>query len=509
MPSAHPWSTSMGPVLSRRRFLVGAGGLSAAAVLAGCSSSPAAPAAVRIGPDSPQVAAVEKTRQAAGQRTVDVAVDAVTGPVDIGGTTVQTWSYGGQVPGKEIRLRRGDLLRAQVTNQLPDPTTVHWHGVALRNDMDGVPALTQAPIAPGAAMRYEFTVPAAGTYWFHPHVGPQLDRGLQAPLIVEDPTEGADYDQELVVVFDDWLDGTGRTPKQVLADLQSHGMGGMGGGGMGGMAMARSALLGGDAGDVTYPHYLANGRTPTAPRSFAAQPGQRIRLRMINAGGDTAFRVGVPGTPMTITHTDGYPVTPTRADAVLMGMGERVDAVITMPPTAVPLLGLAEGKGGLAQLLLQPGSGPIPDPTAAATALMGRPAMLVNAIRAAAAVTLPPRNPDVVHEMTLAGPGAGYVWTINGQAYDPNRGVPVHEGQRVRLRYSNTTTMFHPMHLHGHTFQIHGPGGVGPRKDTTIVLPGQTVEVDFDATNPGQWLTHCHNIYHGEAGMMTVVSYIR
>jgi len=230
---------------------------------------------------------------------------------------------------------------------------------------------------------------------------------------------------------------------------------------------------------------------------------------MINAGGDTAFRIGVPGTGMTITHTDGFPVTPTPVQAVLLGMGERVDAVITMPDSAVPLLGLAEGKNGTAALLLQPGRGPVPDVAAAATALMTRPVTMPGDLRATAAVTLLARDPDVVADLTLAGPGNGYTWTINGQTYDPNRGVPVHEGQRVRLRYINTTTMFHPMHLHGHTFQIHTPNGPGPRKDTAIVRPGQTLEVDFDATNPGQWLTHCHNIYHGEAGMMTVVSYVQ
>jgi FtsP/CotA-like multicopper oxidase with cupredoxin domain len=109
--------------------------------------------------------------------------------------------------------------------------------------------------------------------------------------------------------------------------------------------------------------------------------------------------------------------------------------------------------------------------------------------------------------MVLGGPGDGYRWTINDQVYDPAQGVPVREGQRVRIRFSNTTTMFHPMHLHGHTFQVRSPNGPGPRKDTHIVLPGQSVDIDFDANNPGQWLTHCHNVYHGEAGMMTVVSY--
>ncbi|WP_298800352.1 multicopper oxidase family protein [uncultured Pseudonocardia sp.] len=508
MPATRPRHRPS-PELSRRSFLIAAGGAGAAAVLAGCgSATEGALPGSRVGPGSPQVLQAELARRGAGQRTVDVALDAVTGPVDIGARTVATWSYGGEVPGTEIRVRRGDLLRAQVSNHLPAPTTVHWHGVALRNDMDGVPVLTQPEIAPGAAMRYAFTVPDPGTYWLHPHVGTQLDRGLQAPLIIEDPADGAGYDQELVVVFDDWLDGTGRTPDQVLTDLRAHGMGG-GMGGSGGMAMAQSALLGGDAGDVTYPFYLANGRTPDAARTFAAKPGQRIRLRMINAGGDTAFRVGVPGSGMTITHTDGFPVTPTQAQAVLLGMGERVDAVITMPATAVPLLGLAEGKNGTAALLLQPGHGPAPDTAVAATALMSQPVTMPNNLRGTAALTLPTRSPDVVADMKLAGPGNGYTWTINDQTYDPNRGVPVHEGQRVRLRFINTTTMFHPMHLHGHTFQIHTPNGPGPRKDTAIVRPSQTLEVDFDADNPGQWLTHCHNIYHGEAGMMTVISYLQ
>jgi FtsP/CotA-like multicopper oxidase with cupredoxin domain len=496
--------------VSRRRFLLAAGaaagGLGAAAVLGGCgTATEGALSGDRVGPGSPLIAQVEGGRRAPGQRAVAATLDAQVGPVDLGGPVVTTWTYSGQLPGREIRLRRGELLRAQLANQLPAPTTVHWHGIALRNDMDGVPVLTQPEIAPGAAMGYEFTVPDPGTYWFHPHVGPQLDRGLYAPLIIEDPADGG-YDQELVVVFDDWLDGTGRTPDQVLADLQAHGMGG-GAGGMGGMSMAHSPLLGGDAGDVSYPYYLANGRVAAAPRVFTAKPGHRIRLRMINAGGDTAFRVGIPATPMTVTHTDGYPVTPTRAEAVLLGMGERVDAVITMPTSAIPLLGLAEGKNGAAALLLQPGTGPAPDLAAAAASLTARPVTMLAALPADPAVALPARDPDVVADMTLAGPGNGYRWTINDQTYDPNRGVEVHQGQRVRLRYINTTTMFHPMHLHGHTFGIHTPTGPGPRKDTAIVLPGQTLEVDFDATNPGQWLTHCHNIYHGESAMMTVVSY--
>lgn len=457
------------------------------------------------------MSAVERARRTAGQRTSEVSLDAVQGEVDLGGRVVRTWSYGGQLPGREIRVRRGDLLSVNLRNDLPEATTIHWHGLALRNDMDGVPEVTQRPIGPLSSFRYEFTVPDAGTFFFHPHVGVQLDRGLYAPLIVEDPDAPGDYDTELVVVLDDWLDGLGRDPDGVFKELRAGGMGAMGGmdhSGSGGMGMARSTLLGGDAGDVTYPHFLANGRLAAAPQVVAARQGQRLRLRLINAAADTAFRVGLPDVPMTVTHTDGFPVQPANADAVLLGMGERIDAIITVPDRPVPLLALVEGKNGFAQLVLQPGRGAAPDPAALVAQLGSRPVLVATDTRATDAVRLAERVPDVVHELKLGGPDPGYTWTINGQLYDPNRGVPVREGQRVRLRFANTTTMFHPMHLHGHTFQVRSQGRPGPRKDTLNVLPGRTVEVDFDADNPGQWLTHCHNVYHGEAGMMTVVSYV-
>ena len=500
--------------MSRRRFLaLGAGTLGTsvlgAAGLAACSdSSPSANSAVA--PTSSRVLELERARQNPGQRIVTASLDAGSGIIDLGGRAVQTWSYNSTVPGPLIRLTAGEQLRVDLRNSLPQPTTVHWHGIALRNDMDGVPALTQDQIDPGAEFRYEFTAPHPGTYIYHPHVGTQLDRGLYGALIVDDPAEPGRYDQELVVLFDDWIDGTGRDPDQVLADLKANGMSGSGGmAGMGGhdqMQMPQSDLLGGDAGDVSYPIYVANGRISTIPETFATKPGNRIRLRLINISGDTAFRVGVPGTPMTVTHTDGFPVNPSTADAVLLGMGERLDAVVEVPERSVPLLGLAEGKGGVTQVLLSTGGAANTD-TRAGVAQLGRRVLSADALTATDAVQLDQRRPDVTHRIILGGPGDGYLWTINGQPYDPARGLAVTEGQRVRLSFVNDTTMFHPMHLHGHTFQVRGAGARGPRKDTLSVLPGQTVDVDFDADNPGQWLAHCHNIYHGEAGMMTFVSY--
>jgi FtsP/CotA-like multicopper oxidase with cupredoxin domain len=496
--------------LSRRGFLA----LGAAATLAACSSGTTpAPSANRIGPKSALVDHAEAIRRKAGAPTSKVALSAEVRDVDLGGIQVRTWSFG-ELPGKEIRLKRGAILQAQLSNRLPQPTTVHWHGLALRNDMDGVPGVTQSEVAPGSDFTYEFAVPEAGTFWFHPHVGVQLDRGLYAPLIVEDPEDGSDYDTELVIVLDDWLDGTGTDPDAVLSNLKQNGMT------MGGMSsmpdmpgmsgMPQSELLGGDAGDVTYPHMLANGRVPAAPATFAAKPGQRVRLRLINAGADTAFRVGVPGVPMRITHTDGFPaVAPRQADAVLLGMGERIDAVITVPDKGVPVLALAEGKDAHAQVLVHAANSRATAANDDAVVQLKKTTPLtVDDLTAAPNVTLADRAPDVTHDLVLAGPGAKYDWTINGKPYDPADGLPIRTGQRVRLRFRNDSDMYHPMHLHGHTFQVRGRNGLGARKDTVLVLPRRTVEVDFDANNPGQWLSHCHNAYHGEAGMMTVVSYV-
>jgi FtsP/CotA-like multicopper oxidase with cupredoxin domain len=168
-----------------------AAALGAVGAVAGCTARAASPAAspVRrhlIGPHSPQVAAAEAARRAAGTTLAGVAPQA--GHIDLGGPIVATWSYGGQVPGPEIRVRKGQTLQALLVNGLPVETTVHWHGVAIRNDMDGVPGMTQAPVPANREYTYSFAVTEPGTYWYHPHVGVQLDRGLYGPLIVEDPS---------------------------------------------------------------------------------------------------------------------------------------------------------------------------------------------------------------------------------------------------------------------------------------------------------------------------------
>jgi FtsP/CotA-like multicopper oxidase with cupredoxin domain len=355
----------------------------------------------------------------------------------------------------------------------------------------------------GSNFTYRFVADAPGTYFFHPHVGVQLDRGLYAPLIVEDPAEPGAYDHEWTVVLDDWIDGTGTTPDQVLAALR-NGMSDMGGMDMDSMLMgATSELLGGDAGDVKYPHYLINGRISSAPRTFRARPGQRVRLRVINAGSDTAFRVALGEHRMRVTHTDGFPVIPVETDALLIGMGERYDVLVTLSSGVFPLTALAEGKDSTGLALVRTASGAPPRSSVRPRQLTGRLLRYAD-LRPAGPVPLAAKTADIEHVLELTGSMTNYDWGLNGRPYDPSRPLPVLSGQRVRITFRNRTTMWHPMHIHGHTFQVNGDG---PRKDTAIVLPNQTVTCDFNADNPGRWMTHCHNAYHAEAGMMSVLGY--
>ncbi|NUT37922.1 MAG: multicopper oxidase family protein [Hamadaea sp.] len=486
-------------MISRRSLLAGGLGGAGMAALGACTDAPAVDDVVR--PDGSQVAAAEAARTPGTVRQVGLAPAAAD--VDLGGVTVSTWTYGGVLPGAPIRVTAGEQVKATVLNRLPDDTSVHWHGLALRNDADGVPHVTQNPIRPGGAYTYQFTAAHPGTYWFHPHTGVQLDRGLYAPLIVEDPREPLSYDDEWIVVLDDWLDGVGgRTPDAQLAEL-TKGMGAMmAGGHMMGMT---SSLLGGDAGDVAYPHYLINGRLPTDPQVHTGKPGRRLRIRFINAGGDTAFRVAIGGHTMTVTHTDGFPVVHRDTDALLIGMGERYDVLVTLGDGVFPLVALAEGKDATAYALIRTGVGR-PASTVSRPPELNRRIVTYRQLAAGPEAALTDRTATRTITLKLTGGMMAYDWGFDGRRFD--HGTVAHTvsaGERVRLEFENTTTMWHPVHLHGHTFAIGGPSG--PRKDTAIVLPGQTLTTLFDADNPGRWMIHCHNAYHAEAGMMTLVGY--
>ncbi|MFD5618034.1 multicopper oxidase family protein, partial [Streptomyces yangpuensis] len=249
----------------------------------------------------------------------------------------------------------------------------------------------------------------------------------------------------------------------------------------------------------------STGGAPEDPSVFTARPGDRIRLRIVNAGGDTAFRIALGGHELTVTHTDGFPVEHTTTRSLLLGMGERYDVLVTAQDGVFPLTALAEGKDGSALAVLRTGTGTAPTAATRPEELAARP-LMADALRAAGPAVLAPREPDRTVQIRLTGSMTRYDWAFDGTPYTPDQRHPVKAGERVRLEFRNATPMWHPVHLHGHSFALgEGPGGA--RKDTAIVLPGGRLTADFDADNPGLWMTHCHNVYHSESGMMTVIGY--
>ncbi len=463
------------------------------------------------------IADAEARRPHSG-RTVSATLTADRARVDLGGTVAETVSYNGTVPGPLVRASVGDELAVTVRNRLDRTTSVHWHGIALRNDMDGASPATPDIVA-GSDFTYRFSVPHPGTYWAHPHTGLDADTGLYFPVIVDDPNEPGSYDAEWVVMLDDWTDGVGSSPAQIYDGLRNspggHNMPGMDMPGMSGMGTVpgvggagTSTLLGGDAGDVSYPYYMVNGRIPQAPSTFRVKPGHRVRIRLINSGSDTAFRVALAGHKLTVTHTDGFAVVPTDVDAVLIGMGERYDVVVTAGDGVFPLVAAAEGKNASARALLVSGSGTPPATDYVPPELQGRVGTVAT-FAAAPGAALPKARADADLPAELGGGMMNYDWSINGMPFSTTRPLEVHQGQRITLSFRNTSMMWHPMHLHGHTFEVlTADGRPGARKDTVIVLPMQQLRVTFDADNPGEWMLHCHNTYHQEAGMMTSLNYI-
>ena len=366
----------------------------------------------------------------------------------------------------------------------------------------------------GESFTYRFIVPDPGTCWFHPHMGLDLDRGMYAPLIVDDPAEPGRYDTESVLILDDWLDGIGGASPQATYDglVAGGGSGGTGsmGGGMGDMGSGSSAGGMGsmnDTGDVMYPMHLINGRPRADAPTVVVPAGGRARLRLINAGSDTLYRVAVGGQTLTVTHLDGFPIDPQEVESVLMSMGERVDVLVEPVSGVWPIMASPEGKDGaaLAWLRTSDSNAATPD-VGVRLPEQDRRILDVFSARATEAAALPSGSADRTVDLALTGAMAGYEWGINGKAFGDGDPVEIRRGERLRVRLRNNTMMVHPMHLHGHTFALATDGAA--RKDTVLVQPMKTVSVDVLADNPGEWMLHCHNTYHLEAGMATQLSYV-
>jgi FtsP/CotA-like multicopper oxidase with cupredoxin domain len=461
----------------------------------------------------------------------DYVIGVVPQTIEFGHRTADTWTYG-SLPGPEIRVPQGQRVRIMVENHLRDAdTTVHWHGIRLANAMDGVPGLTQQAIHPGGSFLYDFVPPDAGTFFFHPHVGVQLDRGLYGALIVEPEQETLAYDREVTLFLDDWLDGLAGTPNQTLASLK-QGMSGMGMnmGGMGTMDMTGDPVPGSfvsitrrrsrwgslpalanlmnqgqvDVGDVTYPLYLINGRPPEDPFPVRVKQKERLRMRLINAASDTIFALSVEGHPLTAVAADGGLIAPVKTDAVVLAPGERLDVILhATNPGAHRIVATALGKKAQAVAVLRYLDAPR-STTASLAAPAANPQRVVSYSDMHALESAPVLSNPRQFTLPLGGNMSTYRWSIGGQVFPDADPIRLSQGEPARFVIDNKTMMPHPMHLHGYSFRPTGRADA-PLKDTITITPMQQTAIDFVADNPGKWAYHCHNIYHAISGMMRVV----
>ncbi len=422
------------------------------------------------------------------------------------GPEFTAWTYNGQVPGPEIRVTEGDIVRVFLKNYLPEGTTIHWHGIPLENAMDGVPHVTQPPVMPGDTFVYEFEARTPGSFMYHSHAGYQLDQGLYGPLIIEPKKMEESYDREYALVLEDWVmrdgGGTARTERRPPMGMM-HGM----------MGRRRrfSSPNRGALWEPVYDGYAVNGKVAAAIEPLFVTEGDRVKVRFINASSATVYYLRLSGHTLTITHADGNPVRPIVSDVVRIGMGERYDVMFTADNPGRWLLAAADT--GLGESRLR-----VPVIYKGVTAKEAEPPLFHRGLRSAAYTEFEARRPtdesespiDRAYDQMLSGGMHGSSWTINGQVYPAAETLLVTKGERVRLSYGNHSMMSHPMHLHGHFFRVVNPAI--PRshwvlKDTIIVDHMQRIDVEFLADNPGRWFHHCHNLYHMEAGMANVVAY--
>ena len=512
----------------------------------------------------------------------------------------------GSAPAPLIRLREGQRARITVVNTLDEETSIHWHGLLLPFQMDGVPGISFPGIPAGGRFTYEFPVVQAGTYWYHSHSGLQEQEGLYGPIVI-DPA-GADpvaADIEHVVMLSDH---SALHPHAIFRRLKLQGgyfnyqkqtIGGLLAGRdqplkerlrWGAMRMDPSDVS--DVTGSTY-RYLVNGRGPGDNWTGLFVAGQRVRLRIVNASAMTIFNLRIPGLAMTVVQADGQNVRPVTVDELQIAVAETYDVIVTPPePRAYTLVAESWDRSGMARATLAPAMGMV----AAVPALRPRPLATMKDMgmggmdhggggggacppeHAAMGHCQPmggampmdhggmshkmrdfanapglPRTPvvqtvapmpvdrtgeppqgrgDVGHRVLtyrdlvslapnpdrrtpsraltihLTGNMERYMWAFDGVKLNAvTAPIPFRLNERVRVTLVSDTMMAHPIHLHGHFFElVTGHGDHAPRKHTVNVAPGGKVSFDLTADAEGDWAFHCHLLYHMHAGMMQVVT---
>lgn len=526
----------------------------------------------------------------------DIALTISEGHFSTGGRSAHhAVMVNGTIPAPLIRLREGERVRLAVTNRLKEQSSIHWHGLLLPFNMDGVPGVSFPGIDPGETFTYEFPLLHPGTYWYHSHSGMQEAVGLYGPLII-DPKGGDAIasEREHVIVLSDWspihphelmrrlkiAGGHFNQKKQTIAGLLARKDQPL----KDRLEWAKMLMDPTDISDVTGStySYLVNGHGTAENWTGLFVPGERVRLRIINASAMTNFNVRIPGLAMTVIEADGNAVKPVEVDEFQIAIAETYDVIVT--PTedrAFSFVGEAIDRSGLVRATLAPRLGmvaPIPplrerplltmrdmgmdmdamdmgsggeidlskpansgaeghsmsmrDPSVAPGVKMGPAVASLSPMPADRLADRPTglekvdhrvltyadlrsrdpnpdrRTPSRQIDVHLTANMERYMWSIDGETIsDGVDRIPFRHGERVRINLINDTMMPHPIHLHGHFFElVTGEPGNRPRKHTVNVLPGGKASFDFTADAEGDWAFHCHMLLHMHAGMMRVIT---
>ncbi len=419
---------------------------------------------------------------------------------------VAIWGYGGTSPGPLIKLSQGDVLQAALVNSLDEATTLHWHGIRVPNGMDGVPFLTQAPVAPGQGFSYAFSCADAGTYWYHPHANSagQVGRGLCGAIVVEEDKPIA-VDRDLVWVLADWrFDQDGRLVEDFGA--------------------LHDASHAGRLGNVS----SLNGRQ--SPQ-IDVRPGERLRLRLVNAAGARIFAPDFEGLEPWWVALDGQPIEPRRPgpSGLLICPGTRADLIVDIPAAGEALFRVRDTTYRNAEFILatlrsrgRPLRGTVlPPPRKLPDNPIGRPDLARAEVRnvtfeggAMGGLATAHLDGEKLNLREMAA--RGVVWATNGRSSSSLQSLAAQDrlfeidlGKSYVFRLRNRTAFPHPIHLHGHTFRILARQGKRLSeeiwRDTALVFPDEEVDIAFLADNPGDWLLHCHILGHAAAGMTAAI----
>ncbi|KMK64146.1 multicopper oxidase family protein [Puniceibacterium sp. IMCC21224] len=485
------------------------------------------------------IGAAQMPRIAFAQGAAPISLAAATRTLDIDGRAATVFGLVGP-SGQGLILDPGQRFRVDLTNDLDVGTIIHWHGQIPPNAQDGVPDMPMPLLASGETRSYDFET-RPGTHWMHSHVPTQEMQLLAAPLIVRSAEDVAADRQEVVMFLHDF---SFKGPEEVLAEIGAghgggHGaghsataapdqgapMGGMGAmqgmdhgamghGGMGNMGamMGMGGQMGGmamDLNDYDWDAYLANDRTLSDPEVVQVERGGRIRLRVINAAAATVFWIDTGGAEARLVATDGHAVQPVAGNRFGLAMGQRLDIEIDLPNDGGtwPILALREGARERTGLILATQGAEVRRLDAMAeTAAPAFDTDLAQEARLIARDPLPDRQVDRSQMLMLGGSMHPYVWTINRAVWGQHQPITARSGERVVLSFHNMSMMAHPMHLHGHVFQVVGLNGrrvAGALRDTVHVPPMSMVDVALDAGEAARWMLHCHHMPHLATGMMT------